>query len=573
MTGLLAVVLSSVFLHVGAVSGATFCVEQECSRDVGTLRTHFGDHNLLQQRVHKQQTELATATCTGPNNDPYATGDLLECCAGYNKQVGEWSEDRPDSHYLCKPEKTSTTIDDGNGDKEAGKTEDSTGESPGSTSQQIETTVKPSCTSVGRDPYSSGSLVECCAGSGKKVGQWSENRSDWYWLCKSDPNTTPAPADGQGSLSSTNSPNPTGAPSRITAEATPSPGSSSSASNPTSTVAPSRTTAEVATSTETGCTDLDNDPYASGAFIPCCADMQRQVGKWSEERSDYYWLCKAATGVSTAAPEPVEEGSSTYGKPQTTVPPRNGQIFETRILNWNVHYTNKDMAGIASIVAPNNPDIVGICELTAPVGDLASALSSSTGRNFEVQPGRNSWVGYGTDIFYDAAKWEALEGGARKADCSGSRGGSRSVNWVALKERASGQFLVTGGIHLSYCAEGCEDVHACELTMLYDKLEEMKAKYNNAPVIWMGDTNRAMHTTVMKKLLDGSTGHRSTFRVEDLGKTRENTYFSGGPAIDHILGERGAFAAISGGRTGQGTTGQHLEGADHFPVYVHARLN
>lgn len=149
-----------------------------------------------------------------------------------------------------------------------------------------------------------------------------------------------------------------------------------------------------------------------------------------------------------------------------------------------------------------------------------------------------------------------------------SFGGPRAANWAVLREKGQGGALIVGGIHTSYCQWGCDALHACELNALYTRFEGLKAKYSNAPVVWMGDLNRGVNTVVVENLLNGRVGHRGTFRVDDLAKTKGHTYFNGGSAIDHIFGDSGAFAVHAGGRTGQGVKCFHLNGADHFPIFA-----
>jgi endonuclease/exonuclease/phosphatase family metal-dependent hydrolase len=103
---------------------------------------------------------------------------------------------------------------------------------------------------------------------------------------------------------------------------------------------------------------------------------------------------------------------------------------------------------------------------------------------------------------------------------------------------------------------------------MYDHFEHMRQRHDNAPVIWMGDMNLNTNTPVMQNLFRGHLGPRAVFEVDDLSHAHENTYFTGGPAIDHILGTKGAFHLVSGGTTRQGATGQKLKGSDHFPVYA-----
>jgi len=238
------------------------------------------------------------------------------------------------------------------------------------------------------------------------------------------------------------------------------------------------------------------------------------------------------------------------------------------MVQWNVHYTNKDTKGLASVLKSADPDILGLCELTAQPETMAAHLSAATGRTYKVQPGRAGWQGYGTDIFYDSTKWKGLEGGVEKVMCPGTSGGERAANWAVLEHRGTGKIIVTGGIHTSYCANGCDSTHQCEITKLYKNLEAMKSKYPGAAVTWMGDINRGLNTLIVQNLLQGKIGSKAVFAVDDLAQTEGNTYFAGGVAIDHIFGEQGEFVRKTGGRIpGKGKTGQHLNGADHFPVF------
>lgn len=235
-----------------------------------------------------------------------------------------------------------------------------------------------------------------------------------------------------------------------------------------------------------------------------------------------------------------------------------------RFLVWNVLYTNSDTAAIASTVAENHPDIIGINEWMSDVGALERDFSSATSRKFKVQPNRTSFPGFGTDIYYDSDRFDLLEDGVDTVYC----GGHRAANWAVLQERTSRKIVVTGGIHLSYCGNGCDVQHECELGMLYDRFEEMRTKYPDSACLWMGDLNRSPSTRIFQNLLAGTIGSRAVFEVEDVAQTNTNTYYTGGPPIDHVLGEKNKFRRIAGGRTGQGVTGQLLSGADHFPVFA-----
>lgn len=245
-----------------------------------------------------------------------------------------------------------------------------------------------------------------------------------------------------------------------------------------------------------------------------------------------------------------------------------------KFLEWNVHWNNQDVAGLAGVIKDNTPDIVGLCELTVyDVPSMARALEAATNRPFALQPGRGAWNGYGTDIFYDSDRWQALEGGVERVECNGTTGGPRGANWVVLSELATGRKLITGGLHTTYCEFGCDAVHECEIGALYTKFEEAKGRHGNAPVVWMGDLNREKHSYIVQRLLQGWIGAKQVFPVVLMADTSANTYYTGGPAIDHIFGEASAFSPLGGGRTEQGVTGQLLQGADHFPIYATAKLS
>merc|ERR1719361_381628 len=117
-----------------------------------------------------------------------------------------------------------------------------------------------------------------------------------------------------------------------------------------------------------------------------------------------------------------------------------------------------------------NPDIIGLCEFTANLQQLAVQLTAmSPGRQYRAQPGRQRWQGYGTDIIYDNVRYKAMEGGVEQVVCKGTSGGPRAAHWVVLQERSTKRLLVTGGLHTSYCGGPCFKVQLCELDHLYNK--------------------------------------------------------------------------------------------------------
>lgn len=249
-----------------------------------------------------------------------------------------------------------------------------------------------------------------------------------------------------------------------------------------------------------------------------------------------------------------------------------------KFFSWNVYYLNQDLVAITEVIVPNDADIIGINEFTGDWASLIKILNSkSTHRNYVLAEGSGgNFKGYGTDIIFDSNKWEALEGGKKTVNECGSFGGDRAANWVVLKENEAERSrctIIVGGIHLSYCANNsCDSVQECELRNLYAKYEALKEKYDNAPVVLMGDLNHGMSDPIIKNLLKGHIGDRKFFPIADMAMTEGNTYYDGGVAIQHIFAEDSGFVRISGGRTGQGITGEWLGGSDHFPVYAEVKL-
>jgi len=82
----------------------------------------------------------------------------------------------------------------------------------------------PSCTKEGKDPYSSGNYVDCCAGLQKKIGNWDED-GRWYYQC---------------------------------------------------------------VSAVASCTAEGKDPYGAGVYVECCSGLHKKIGNWDKDGRWYY---------------------------------------------------------------------------------------------------------------------------------------------------------------------------------------------------------------------------------------------------------------------------------------------
>lgn len=378
------------------------------------------------------------------------------------------------------------------------------------------------CTREGGDPYLTGAFVACCAGAMQELdvcvactqgGQDPRASGEHVRCCDG---TEREVQDAQGNLRS-----------------------------------------ECVHSQSSTCTQAHGDPFEFGAHVACCPGLE-------EEFSD-------PGGVARYECSPFS-ADLTSTSTTTTLPPRLDAVV-TKLVEWNVGYSNKNLTAIAEILKKTEADIIGLVALSESEVDMAANLGEASGHKYDAwsnQQPQGREHAFGIDFLYASEKWQAIDGGAAIAHCQAT-GESRSASWVVLEELTAGSKLIVGGTHLGGC-DGCQSSHTCELMNLYNKLEEMRRAYD-APVVIMGDFNLDMSTPHMQGLVDGKVGSSEVaFRVQDVAQVQGDSYKGGGPAIDHILGEVGAFDRLDGGTTGQGVQGERLNGADHFPIFALLQL-
>jgi len=494
--------------------------------------------------VTPPSTTVVKGGCTPVEGDPWVTGSEVPCCLGLEAKVGQWPEGGGRWFFLCRGTAAKTT-------STSSTPAPRTSVAPPSTTEAPETTTTRSTTTATTLPPATPAATSTTVAP-------VTTKAPTTTIARSTTTATTLPRTTLAATSTTVAPVTTKAPTTTIARST-----TTAATLPLTTPAATSTTVALVTTKAVECTGEDVDPWVSGRYITCCDGLQSKLAHWPGSAT-WHYRCVGPDTASTTSAMPSTSSSTAQFSGEGS-----GSAGEVKILLWNVHWQNKDTRALAEVVAANHPDVVGLCEFTASSESMAIELSSATGRPFQLQPGRDYWRGYGTDIFYDVGKWEALEGGYKKVSCWGTSGGDRAANWVVLKARDTGKMLIAGGIHLTYCSNGCTLTHECELRGLYDEFKALKVKHAEASIVWMGDLNRGPDTTLFRNLLAGRLGMFSSyFKVEDLAQTQGNTYYSGGSPIDHILGEESRFRRISGGRTGQGKTGTLLAGADHFPVFA-----
>ena len=131
------------------------------------------------------------------------------------------------------------------------------------------------------------------------------------------------------------------------------------------------------------------------------------------------------------------------------------------VYSWNIYFANNDEWGVAKEINNSGrkegrmPDVFGLNEVPGPWNDLnglASKVNQVSGMNYKWQSGsgiHNGNYAYGTEIFYDANRFADLEGTKtliwENGKCQ-SKGNHRAAHAVALKDRQTGEVLITGGI-------------------------------------------------------------------------------------------------------------------------------
>lgn len=85
-------------------------------------------------------------SCTSANNDPWATGQEVKCCAGTEKELRDWNGDGNWS-FRCTPP-----------------------------------SLLSPCTPADSDPWASGQEVPCCAGTEKELRNWNGD-GNWSYRC------------------------------------------------------------------------------------------------------------------------------------------------------------------------------------------------------------------------------------------------------------------------------------------------------------------------------------------------------------------------------------------------------
>merc|ERR1712187_251029 len=117
------------------------------------------------------------------------------------------------------------------------------------------------CTAEDKDPYMTGSEVQCCDGLERHLGDWSGDGT-WHYECKSS-SPEPAPASGP-----------------------------------------------VTTTEASGlCTAEDEDPYRTGSEVQCCDGLEKCLRDWSGDGS-WHYKCKSSCASPVQSELVVVPGSS-----------------------------------------------------------------------------------------------------------------------------------------------------------------------------------------------------------------------------------------------------------------------
>lgn len=107
--------------------------------------------------------------CSHINEDPYANNAILPCCDGLIQCLNNWDNDG-NWYYKCAE---SQSLCD-NGEVSSPPTNFPTNSPTTPTDEQ--------CTTIGNDPWSSGSNIPCCSNLETCLRNWN-NDGNWFYIC------------------------------------------------------------------------------------------------------------------------------------------------------------------------------------------------------------------------------------------------------------------------------------------------------------------------------------------------------------------------------------------------------
>lgn len=269
---------------------------------------------------------------------------------------------------------------------------------------------------------------------------------------------------------------------------------------------------------------------------------------------------------------------------------RQDGAMEIKALSVNLRYENKDdrgrrawaerVIGMVRMLREQAPDVFGVQE--GLHGQVADLRASFPGYGF-VGSGRSDGERGGeyAGIFYRNDRFEADEGkgGMIWLSETPEKAGSKSwgnafprvATWVRLVDRSSGQALWVVNIHLDHRSQPSREKG---VRLMAERLLKMNPK--EEPIVWMGDFNAVRGNPALEFLLgrkgaipavDGFGGLEDTYDALHAGEKKRGTlhFWMSDPnrqwKVDHILiSKEGEVLESEVLRSGE----PYL--SDHFPV-------
>ena len=155
--------------------------------------------------------------------------------------------------------------------------------------------------------------------------------------------------------------------------------------------------------------------------------------------------------------------------------------------------------GFLRMFGETKPDIIGLQECSMIMADLEMRGFSELGLGYAFLWGRD------TPILYKTDKFELVDSAylVYPKEVPGFEGEFNNLNTKAyciavLRSKEDGKLLVFGTTHLWYMSSnpnskyyqpGSDEARVYQLGLMMDKAEELSGKYNNCPIVLVGDMN------------------------------------------------------------------------------------
>ena len=264
---------------------------------------------------------------------------------------------------------------------------------------------------------------------------------------------------------------------------------------------------------------------------------------------------------------------------------------DIRVMTFNILGTSENFAERkkyeVQAILDHLPDVIGFQE-ASPDTHTQVLFNTSVKKYYEINAkyhANNSTANY-TPILFLKDKYKLIEGGVEFLRSRYERTNTKSLSWAVLEVKETGKRFIVANLHgalwvsNSYILpEGETDATMVAKAVLWrvdnakqmlEKIDELKAKYGDLPVVTTGDYNFTSSTDAYKTIIAG--GLVSSQEKASISATKgiKSTHAVGsapasGSNIDHIFYNESGFSAL---KYVISTRPDDLKASDHCPVFA-----